>query len=710
MLQLIQNLKTGKMEIKQVPIPPLNPNNLLVKTHYSLISIGTESSKVANARKGYIGKAKAKPAHFKQVVDSAKNNGIITTYHNVMNKLDAPSPLGYSCSGEVIAIGENINNYKIGDLVSCGGYAFHSEVNSVPKNLCAKIPANVKTEHGAYTILGAIAIQGIRQADLHIGESCAVIGLGLVGQLTIQILKAAGVTVAGIDIDKNMVKLAREAGADRCYERNVPYLEDNVIDMSEGHGVDAVIIAAGTSSLDPIELAGKLCRKKGKVVIVGDIPTGFTRENFYKKELSLLMSCSYGPGRYDPNYEEQGIDYPIGYARWTENRNMHAFLKLVDKKKINLDLLTSHVFQFEQSIQVYELILKKAEPYTGILLKYNSNSQNNFLKLFKTNKITTSNTSAVNIGFIGAGSFAQKALLPAAKKFGNLIGVATSSGHTARHIAEKYGFKFATADYHEICTNDKINTVFIATRHNMHAQQVLNCLKSNKNVFVEKPLCLTEAELNQIFNEYNNRNVRLMVGFNRRFSPFIQQIIEVLGKDTKKAINFRINAGSIPAESWIQDIKIGGGRIIGEACHFIDLAMYIAGAPITTIAAIAMDDVYNHYDTLTINLKFLNGSVASISYFSNGSKSLQKEYLEVFCNGISIVIDDFKELRLFENKNRKIKLSSRDKGHFNEVEIFLKSIENCTPEPIPFQESYISTLTTFKAIQSLKTLQIQHIM
>lgn len=702
MLQLTQNLKTGKMEIKEVPIPALHSNNLLVRTLFSLISIGTESSKVANARKSYIGKAKAKPEQFKQVIESAKSDGILNTYHKVMNKLDTPSTLGYSCSGEVIGVGKNINNYKVGDLVACGGYAYHAEVNSIPKNLCAKIPASVKIEHAAYTILGAIAIQGVRQADLHIGESCAVIGLGLVGQLTIQILKASGVTVAGIDINRNMVELAKRAGADQCYDRTVPYFEKNIIEMSEGHGVDAVIITAGTSSLDPIELAGRLCRKKGKIVIVGDVPTGFSRENYYKKELCLLMSCSYGPGRYDPNYEEHGIDYPIGYARWTENRNMHAFLKLVDNKKIDLDLLTSHVFEFEMSIQAYELIMNKTESYTGILLKYNSNSQRTFSKTFTNNKFTYYNTSSINIGFIGAGSFAQKILLPTSKKFGNLIGVATSSGHTARHIADKYGFKFATADYHEICNNDTINTVFIATQHYMHAQQVLTCLKSNKNVFVEKPLCLTEAELQQIFNEYANKNVRLMVGFNRRFSSFISKIIDILGKDTKKAINIRINAGSIPADNWIQDIKVGGGRIIGEVCHFVDLAMHIAGAPITAIGAMVMDDVKYLHDTLTINLKFSNGSIASISYFSNGPKLMQKEYLEVFCNGISTVVDDFKELRLFENKNSKIKLSNRDKGHFKEVEMFLKSIKNGKPEPIPFNESYISSLATFKVIQSIK--------
>jgi polar amino acid transport system substrate-binding protein len=707
MIQVMQNLKTGLMEIKEVPIPALKPNNLLVKTHYSLISTGTESVKVANAKKGYLGKAKAKPEEFLQVVESAKTDGIITTYYKVMNKLDTPLPLGYSCSGEVIEVGKDIIGFTVGDFVSCGGNAFHAEVNSVPKNLCVKIPEKVKIKHGAFTTIGAIAIQGIRQADLHIGESCAVIGMGLVGQLTIQILKAAGIIVAGIDIDKNMVELAKKVGADQSYERKVPYLESIIKEMAGGHGVDAVIIAAGTNSLDPINLAGKLCRKKGKVVIVGNVPTGFSRESFYKKELSLLMSCSYGPGRYDHEYEEQGVDYPIGYARWTENRNMQAFLKLVNDGKICLNLLTTHIFKIEEALKAYEIILNKTEPYTGILIKYDSKKK--IKKKVTFNKKISLNTSSVNIGFIGAGSFAQKALLPNAKKLGNLIGVATSSGYSSQYIANKYGFEFATSDYKEICYNETINTIFIATRHNLHAQQVLDCLKNNKNVFVEKPLCLTEAELDKILTEYNNKNIRLMVGFNRRFAPFVQKVIETLGKNTKKAINFRINAGFISTELWIQNKKIGGGRIIGEVCHFIDLAMYIAGAPITVVSAFAMDDANKNLDTLTINLKFANKSIASISYFANGGKSMKKEYLEIFGNGISMVIEDFKELKTYSTKIGKIKMHSQDKGHLLEVESFLKAVENGDPEPIPFNETYISSLATFKTIESIKTSKIQYI-
>lgn len=711
MKQLTQNLKSGSMQLSEVPINRLEPGNLLVKTKYSVISIGTEATKVENARKSYIGKAKAKPDQVRKVVESIKAEGIVRTYNKVMNVLDSLSPLGYSCAGKVIGVMGNANGFKVGDCVACGGKAFHAEVNSTPLNLCTKIPPGVQLDHAAYTTLGAIAMQGFRQSTLCLGECCVVIGLGLVGQLTVQILKAAGVRVAGIDIDKDKVDLAKASGALFAFERNNEILESSIYDMSGGYGVDAVIITAGSSSLDPVELAGKLCRKRGKVVIVGAVPTGFTRENYYKKELSLLMSCSYGPGRYDSDYEEKGIDYPISYVRWTENRNMQSFLQLLEEKKLNLDLLTSHVFPFEQASKAYDLILNKYEKFTGILLKFDDTNIND--KIFAKNSDKTEYvvSTGVNIGFIGAGSFAQKILLPNAKKFkfGNLIGVATSSGYTARNIADRYGFNFASADYNKICSNDKINTVFIATRHNLHASQVLGCLRNNKNVFVEKPLCLTEDELMEIADEYSKNDTRLMVGFNRRFSPLVQKIIEFSGQQSKKAINYRINSGFIPADSWIQDKTIGGGRIIGEVCHFIDLAMYIAGSPITNVSAYVMADSRNLFDTVNINMVFKNESIATISYFSNGSKAMKKEYLEVFTNGLSMVLDDFQQLSIYGKKEIKINNYSQDKGHAKEVQLFLESIINGSSEPIGFNDIFNSTLATLRTIDSIKTGKMQNV-
>lgn len=702
MKQLTQNLKTGKMELLEVPFPALSKGYILVRNHFSLISPGTEGGKVKTARKGYIGKAKEKPEQVKKVLASIKTEGLIQTYKKVMNKLDAPAPLGYSCAGEVIKISKDISEFKIGDYVACGGNgACHADVVSVPKNLCVKIPSGVKIEHAAYSTIASIALQGIRQADLHLGETCTVIGLGLIGQLTIQMLKVAGVNVVGIDINEGMVEFAKKSGANLAINRSDDKLENAILEFSVGHGVDSVIITAGTNSLDPVELAGRLCRKKGKVIIVGAVPTGFSRENYYKKELELRMSCSYGPGRNDIDYEEKGVEYPIGYVRWTENRNMQAFLQMVANGKLNIDLLTTHIFDFKDVKKAYKMILDRSEPYVGILLRYNIEKE--IAPIVKLSRDCKPKKDAPNVGFIGAGSFAQKFLLPNVKKYGNMIGVVTAAGNDTRNITDKYGFQYATGDADDIINDENINTVFIATRHNLHAEFVLKGLMSGKHIFVEKPLCMTEQELEEIKQEYEKQNVHLIVGFNRRFAPHIQKIKELFSENQPKAVNYRINAGFIPKDHWIQDKDIGGGRIIGEVCHFVDLAMFIAGAQITDISANVMDDANNLMDTLIINLSFTNGSVTAISYFSNGCKVLRKEYLEVYSAGMTAIVDDFKELRIYGKKVRRTRLLSQNKGHAKEVELFLKSIKNGEAQPIPFQEIYLSTLATFKVIESIKT-------
>lgn len=702
MKQLTQNLKSGKMELLEVPFPALSKGYILVRNHFSLISAGTEGGKVLTARKGYIGKAKEKPEQVKQVLDSIKTEGLIQTYKKVMNKLDAPAPLGYSCAGEVIDVAQDISEFKIGDYVACGGAgACHAEVVSVPKNLCIRVPNNVTLKDAAYTAIGSIALQGMRQTDLRLGEACVVIGLGLIGQLTVQMLKATGVKVVGIDINDKMVEVAKKTGANLAFNRNDNKIENAIFEFSGGNGVDSVIITAGTKSLDPIELAGRLCRNKGKVIVVGAVPTGFSRENYYKKELELRMSCSYGPGRYDVDYEEKGVDYPIGYVRWTENRNMQAFLEMLADGKLNIELITTHIFDFENAKKAYQMIADKSAHYVGILLKYNVKKEVKPIVRLSENRRCAKDIP--NVGFIGAGSFAQKFLLPNAKKYGNLIGVATAAGNETRNIADKYGFQYATGNADDIINDKNINTIFIATRHNLHFEFVLKGLRNGKHIFVEKPLCMTEQELEEIKQEYEKQNVHLMVGFNRRFAPHIQKIKELFSENQPKAVNYRINAGFIPKDHWIQDKDIGGGRIIGEVCHFVDLAMFIAGAQITDISANVMDDANNLMDTLIINLSFKNGSVAAISYFSNGCKVLRKEYLEVYFAGMTAIVDDFKELRIYGKKVRRTRLLSQNKGHAKEVELFLKSIKNGEAQPIPFQEIYLSTLATFKVIESIKT-------
>ena len=703
MKQLTQSLKDGTMKLLDVPYPALEKNQILVRTHFSVISAGTEGKTVQDARLSYIGKAKARQEEVKKVINLAKTQGIADTYKTVMNKLDSPSPLGYSCAGEVIEVGTEVNNFKVGDFAACAGAsAVHSEVVSVPINLAVILNSSDYIKESAFATIGSIAMQGVRRADLNLGENCVVIGLGLIGQLTMQLLLASGIDSIGIDINKKQVELANKLLGEKAYTRGREDLEEIIFNKTNGYGADAIIITAATSSTDPIELAGRIARKKGKVVIVGAVPTGFNRANYYKKELDLLMSSSYGPGRYDNNYEGKGIDYPFGYVRWTENRNMEAFVRLIEGKKINISSLISHEFKFENAKEAYDLILSKKEAFTGIVLKYDTKKELSKTVTFKQKNILK---SKVEVGFIGAGSFAQNYLLPNLKERVHLKGVATSRSNTSRNVLDKYGFSYSTNDNTEILHDATINTIFIATRHNLHASLVKNALTNNKNVFVEKPLCMNENELTEIAELYKEKNNHLLVGFNRRFSPHIQKIKQKFSGDLPKAINYRINAGNVPPDHWVNDPEIGGGRIIGEVCHFIDLCQFIAGSRINLVHANNMNTANNLFDTLAINLGFENGSTASISYFSNGSKLLNKEYLEVFYAGTTAIVDDFKIMNIFGSKKEKLKLRKQDKGHAEEVKQFIDAIENGNPQPIPFEEIFNSTLATFKVIESIKTRQ-----
>lgn len=707
MLQLTQNLKSGKMEIVEVPIPAMDKGTILVRNHYSVISAGTEGGKVLTARKGYLGKAKEKPEQVKQVMETLKKEGISSTYKKVMNKLDALTPLGYSTAGEVIGVGKDISKFRVGDKVACAGadIANHAEVVAVPENLAVKIPDNVLLKDAAYTTIASIAMQGVRQADLRLGENCVVIGLGLLGQLTIQMLKSSGIKVAGIDVNPDMVALAKTSGADIVFTRGDDKEEQAIINMSDGFGVDVVIITAATSSLDPVELAGRLCRSKGKVVIVGAVPTGFSRDVYYKKELEVRMATSYGPGRYNPNYEEKGLDYPIGYVRWTENRNMQAFLQLSSEGKIDLSFLTTHSFPFKKALDAYALIVNKSEPFVGIVLEYDV--ENEVSKSVLSSPKVFSKED-INLGFIGAGTFAQNSLLPHIRN-ANMVAVSTHLGHTTKTVADKYSFSIATCNSDSIVNNKDVNTIFIATRHDLHAEYVIKAIKAGKNVFVEKPLCMNEEELEEIRELYSinltNDNLmhnRVMVGFNRRFSPHIQKIKKLFDDNQPKAINYRINAGMIPFDHWIQDKEVGGGRIIGEVCHFVDLAMFIAGSFPDSLNANAMIDPRGLLDTLIINMSFENGSIANVSYFANGSKELKKERLEVFSNGVTAVMDDFKELLIYGKILKKSILINQDKGHKEEVTQFLNAIKGGKPAPILFDDIYWSTKMSFDIIKSIQ--------
>ena len=701
MEQLTQKLSNGEMMIQELPIPQLSKGMVLVKNHYSLISAGTEGSTVKAARKSLIGKAKEKPQQVQQVLDSLRTKGITQTYRAVMKKLDAYSPLGYSCAGEIIDVADDVTDFKIGDFVACAGnqYAYHAEVVAVPVNLCVKLRNDADLSLACYNTLGAIAMEGVRQADLRLGETCAVIGLGLIGQLVCLELQASGVRVVGIDVNEAAVNQAAVHCTDRSYIRSTPGIEEQIISYTHGLGVDSVIIAAATSSLDPVNFAGAICRKRGKVIVLGAVPTGFDREPYYyKKELEMKMSCSYGPGRYDLNYEEKGVDYPAAYVRWTEKRNMETFQELIATGKIDISYLTTYTFAFEDAPKAYDMVAKRTEPFLGIVLKYDVNKEH--VRKSVEIKNTTEALKDVCVGFIGAGSYAQGSLLPNLPHTITRKGVMTNSGTTSKRVAERFRFEFCTSNENDIFKSKDINTIFIATRHDSHAKYVIEGIRNGKNVYVEKPLCLTLDELIEVKQLCEENQKSVMIGFNRRFSPLAHIIKKKFGNG-KMAMVYRVNAGVIPADSWIQDMKVGGGRIIGEGCHFIDFMAFMCGSVPVKVSAIAMPDSQGLNDTVNIMIEFENGSTGVLCYYANGGKSLPKEYFEVHASGMSATLNDFKECVIYGKKAERHKLTTQDKGQKQMIAEYIEGLSKGIL-PIPMKDVFASTAATFGALQSIR--------
>ena len=701
MEQLTQKLKDGEMVVQELPVPQLSSGMVLVKNHYSLISAGTEGSTVKAARKNLIAKAKERPQQVQQVLESLRTKGIVQTYRAVVKKLDAYSPLGYSCAGEVIDVADDVKDFKIGDLVACAGnqYAFHAEVVAVPINLCVKLNNNADLSLACYNTLGAIAMEGVRQADLRLGETCAVIGLGLIGQLACLELQASGVRVIGIDVSERAINQAAEHCVDIAFTRNTPGIEEIINTYTNGIGVDAVIIAAATNSLDPVNFAGAICRKRGKVVVLGAVPTGFDREPYYyKKELELKMSCSYGPGRYDLNYEEKGIDYPVAYVRWTEKRNMEIFQELIASKRIDISYLTTHTFSFEDAPKAYDIVAKRTEPFLGIVLKYDI-SKNHIRKAIQI-KTESTPQNDISIAFIGAGSYAQGSLLPNLPKDITRKGVMTNSGTTSKRVAERFGFEFCTSNEDDILKSKDINTLFIATRHDSHAKYVIEGLKNEKNVYVEKPLCLTLEELIEIQNICQEKQKSVMIGFNRRFSPLAQKIKGKFGNGRMSMI-YRVNAGAIPADSWIQDVSVGGGRMIGEGCHFIDFMTFMCGSNPVKVSAMSIPDSQGLNDTINVSVEFENGSIGVLSYFANGAKSMPKEYFEVHAAGLSASLNDFKDCTIYGKTIEKHKLTTQDKGQKQMITEYFNGIKK-GKQPIPLKDIFTTTAATFAVLKSLR--------
>jgi predicted dehydrogenase/threonine dehydrogenase-like Zn-dependent dehydrogenase len=712
MRQLLQDARTGEVTVAEVPAPKLLAGCVLVRTAASLVSAGTERASSEFARKNLLQKARMRPDLVRDVLSKISRDGLIATVGAVRGRLDQPSVLGYSSAGTVVGVGEGVADIQAGDRVACAGvnYAVHAEFACVPRLLVARIPSDrVSFEEAAFTTVGSVAVHGVRTADVRLGDVVAVIGLGLLGQLTVQILKAAGCCVLGMDISLERAALASRLGADAVSHLPAAF-RDLCIQHSGGCGVDAVLITAQTASNDPVNLAGEVARDRAVIVAVGAVGMDIPRRSFYEKELDFRVSRSCGPGRYDSTYEHKGIDYPIGYVRWTETRNMAAFLRLLADGKLNLNSLVTHRFPIERGQSAYDLITgQTGEAFLGVLIAYRDHAEQNHITKVEAAGAPVVSQEQIRIGLLGAGSFATSTLLPAINRAGGveMITACAANGPHARYAARKFGFRSCATDEREVCSNPSINTVVIATRHHLHARQVIAALKSGKHVFCEKPLCLNEDELLEISATRDAEAVRrpvLMVGFNRRFaalSLWLKDFLTDVGEPL--AIHYRVNAGFLPADHWLNDLEQGGGRIVGEVCHFVDFLSFLTGAvPVEAQTRCLPSPGQYSNDNVVCWLRFSDGSQGTITYLANGDKSYSKERLEVFGGGSVAVLEDFRRLELIRQGKKSVFRSRwrQDKGHRGEWEAFIRAVQTGAEEPIPFREVVSTMLATFALEES----------
>jgi polar amino acid transport system substrate-binding protein len=712
MKQILQNMRSGVVSVYDVPAPAVQRGRLLVRTAASLISAGTEKTAVDSGKKSLLARAKERPELVKQVLDKARTEGLMSTYTAVKAKLDGTTALGYSAAGVVAAVGEGVSGFSVGDRVACAGagYASHAEMISLPQNLCVRLSDAISFDEGAFGTLGAIALQGVRLSQPTLGEAFVVIGLGLLGQIAVQLLKANGCRVFGVDIDEVKLDLARELGAEIC--STPPDARRMVKEWSRGRNADAVIITAGTTSNDPVELAGDISRSKGRVIAVGAVGMNIPRGPYFAKELSFQISMSYGPGRYDPEYEERGHDYPFSYVRWTESRNLEAFFDLVASRSIDVQRLISHRFAINDGENAYKLISGETkEPYLGVVLQYDTTSP--IETKIEIQRPASSKESTVRVGLIGAGDYARGMLLPKLRDNGvEFRSIATAAGLTARNVGRQFGFAAAVSNADEVLADDSTNLIMIATRHDTHAALAQRALELNKHVFVEKPLAMNDAELDGVIEAANASSGRLMVGFNRRFSPHASQAKEFFAdRQFPLSVLYRINAGRIPRDSWIQDPVQGGGRIIGEVCHFIDLMHFLTGSVTQRVFAEAVagrsHDITDA-DSVFINLKFGDGSNASIAYLAEGDKGLSKERIEIFGGGKTFVIDDFLHSTAYRDGGKSDNdLKAQDKGQSEEIKRVCATVLSGGNAPIAYDDLSATTRATFRILDSLRTSDVQ---
>lgn len=713
MKQILQSYKTGELWLADVPAPLCGKRGVVVRTCASFVSAGTERMLVDFARKSLVGKALQMPDQVRKVIRKMKTDGIIATLEKVESKLDKPIPLGYSAAGVVVEAGPQADGFAVGDRVACGGagYANHAEYDYVPRNLVVHLPDNVSFEDASAATVGSIAMQGVRQCDLRLGETVAVVGLGLMGVMAVQMCKASGCRVIGFDPNPSRCALAKALGADAAVSAN---LEGEARAFSGGRGVDAVLITAATHSNEPVTVAAEICRAKGRVVATGLVGMNLPRDQYYKKEIDFRLSCSYGPGRYDPVYEEQGIDYPFGYVRWTEQRNMEAVIALISEGKLTPSKFITHRFAFDDSLDAYKLLLGEVrEPYLGIVLSYGNQGDDAkpadiVRRVDITKNVREPKTGDVGVGFIGCGNFASSVILPNLRKVGGhvLRGVCTARGMSAGETARKEGFAFATTDEKDILSDAASDLVFVTTRHDLHASQVQAALAAGKYVFTEKPLCIAEEDLDAISSTTGAAEGRIMVGFNRRFSPHARLLREYFSKRTTPLVmQYSVNAGPIPLDSWIQDPTVGGGRMIGEGCHFIDFMAYVAGSRIVDVQARCVrsgDASSCDADSVSVNLVFADGSIGNLLYFALGDTSLPKERCVIHGAGSTAVMDNFMKTTCSGALGRRSLSGKQEKGFREEIAATLAAVATGGPSPIPFDDIADATRATFAVVKALK--------
>lgn len=714
MKQLLQDARSGELKIAEVPPPQLLSGCVLVRVAASLVSAGTERAAAEFAGKSLVAKAKDRPDLVREVFAKVRRDGLLSAWNAVRSRLDQPQSVGYSSAGVVMEVGEGVTDTSVGDRVACAGagYAVHAELACVPRLLLAKIPATseVPFEEAAFGTVGAVCLHGMRTGEVTLGDTVAVIGLGLLGQVTVQLLRAAGCRVLGMDLVQWRADLAKENGAEEA-STSAQEFRDICLQKTGGRGVDSVLITAETPSSEPVNLAAEVARDRAIVTAVGTVGMEIQRKHYYEKELDFRISRSYGPGRYDTAYEQKGRDYPIGHVRWTETRNLEAFLQLAAEQKLNLPKLITHRFPIDDARRAYDLITgRDGERFLGVMLSYPEASgeiaREVVVKVPVAGAITT--TGAAGVGVLGAGNFAQTTLLPALKGIPgvSLVGVCNATGPRSVAAAKKFGFQYCTGAEKQILSDPKVNIVIIATRHHLHAKQVLAALRADKAVFCEKPLCLTEGELAVIVAAVlspeadKSATPPIMVGFNRRFAPmavalkqFVSEIHEPL------AIHYRVNAGYLPPDHWTNDPEQGGGRILGEVCHFVDFVGFLAGAlPMEVECRSVGNDGRYSGDNIVATLRFANGTLGTITYLANGDRAASKERVEVFGGGSTAILDDFRTLELVRHGHKKITRArwKQDKGHEHEMQAFIAAVQGKAVVPIPFEQIVGSTLATLR--------------